>query len=58
MSMTCALCAKKATRANHVSHSKVRVPRMQLPNLQTLNIAGKRVRVCTTCRRTLAKKAA
>lgn len=49
---------KKAARANHVSHSNVKVPRRQKPNLQLLKVGGLRLRVCSGCRRTLAKKAA
>ncbi|MBI5729282.1 MAG: 50S ribosomal protein L28 [Candidatus Magasanikbacteria bacterium] len=58
MSMSCTLCGKSAARANHVSHSNVKVPRRQKPNLQLLTIGGKSVRICSTCRRTLSKKAA
>lgn len=58
MSMSCALCGKSASRANYVSHSNIKVPRRQKPNLQLLAIAGKRVRACSTCRRTLSKKPA
>ncbi len=57
MSMSCDLCSKQAVRANHVSHSNIKVPRRQKPNLQQMTIAGKKVRVCSTCRRTLSKKA-
>lgn len=56
MSRTCALCGKGSARANHVSHSNIKVPRRQNPNLQLLLVDGKSVRVCSTCRRTLAKK--
>jgi len=58
MSMSCALCGKKAVRANHVSHSNIKVPRRQKPNLQLLNVGGSSVKTCSTCRRTLAKKSA
>lgn len=58
MSMSCSLCGKNAARANHVSHSNVKVPRRQKPNLQLLKIGGQSVRACSTCRRTLDKKAA
>lgn len=58
MSMTCAMCNKSAARANYVSHSNVKVPRRQKPNLQLLTINDKRLRVCSTCRRTVNKKLA
>ncbi|HLD61288.1 MAG TPA: L28 family ribosomal protein [Patescibacteria group bacterium] len=58
MSMSCTLCDKSAVRANHVSHSNIKVPRRQKPNLQLMKFDGKSVRVCSTCRRTLSKKLA
>jgi ribosomal protein L28 len=57
MSRTCDLCGKKAIRANHVSHSNIKVPRRQNPNLQKLTVDGLSVKSCSSCRRTLAKKA-
>ncbi len=59
MSKLCAVCGKGSARANHVSHSKRRVPRRQHPNLQPLLVeAGKpKVKACSSCRRTSAKKA-
>jgi ribosomal protein L28 len=58
MSRTCELCAKRAVRANHRSHSQQIVPRRQKPNLQFLMINGTHMKVCSGCRRTLAKKTA
>ena len=58
MSRICAICEKVAGRANHVSHSNRKVPRHQKPNLQLIKMEGKRERVCSSCRRTLAKKLA
>jgi ribosomal protein L28 len=58
MSMSCTLCAKKALRANYVSHSNVKAVRRQKPNLQRLTINGKSVRICSSCRRTLVKQLA
>ncbi len=55
MSRTCALCGKIATRANHVSHAKNKVPRKQKPNLQNIKLSGNTVKACTTCRRTIKK---
>lgn len=57
MSKVCDLCGKGSVRANHVSHSKRHVARRQNPNLQLINIAGAKAKVCSSCRRTLVKKA-
>ncbi|MFA6105397.1 MAG: bL28 family ribosomal protein [Patescibacteria group bacterium] len=58
MSMTCSICTKKAQRANYVSHSNVKAVRRQKPNLQRMNIDGKSVKICSSCRRTLVKELA
>lgn len=58
MSKTCEVCGKGSARANHVSHSKVRVPRRQHPNLQILLVGGVKTKACSSCRRTTTKKAA
>ena len=55
MSRSCQLCGKSSVRANHVSHSNVKVPRRQNPNLQLVKIGGLSAKVCSTCRRTLKK---
>jgi len=55
MAIKCDICGKKSVRANHVSHSKVKVPRRQKPNLQKIKIDGKAMKICSTCRRTIAK---
>ena len=56
MSRSCQLCGKGSARANHVSHSNVKVPRRQNPNLQLMQVGDASVKVCSTCRRTLKKK--
>lgn len=53
--MSCAICAKKALRANYVSHSNVKAVRRQKPNLQKMTVNGKSVRICSSCRRTMSK---
>jgi ribosomal protein L28 len=45
-------------RANHVSHANNKVPRRQKPNLQLLTVGKEKLRACSTCRRTSAKKTA
>ncbi|MDO8499756.1 MAG: 50S ribosomal protein L28 [bacterium] len=56
MSRSCQLCGKSSARANHVSHSNVKVPRQQKPNLQTIKMGGKEIKMCSSCRRTLKKQ--
>ncbi len=56
MSKSCTVCGKKSVRANHVSHSKRRVPRRQHPNLQPLLVGTEKVKACSSCRRTASKK--
>jgi ribosomal protein L28 len=58
MSRVCDICGKSASRANHVSHSKVKVPRTQKPNLQKINLDGLKVKACSSCRRTMYKTVA
>jgi ribosomal protein L28 len=58
MAKSCELCGKASKRANYKSHSQVKVPRRQKPNLQLIKVAGKNIKVCSTCRRTLSKSAA
>lgn len=57
MSRSCEICGKTSARANHVSHSKRRVPRRQSPNLQLLAVGKEKVKACSSCRRTASKKA-
>lgn len=58
MSRTCEICSKGPVRANRVSHSNIKTPRRQKPNLQILNINGEKIKACSTCRRTIRKKLA
>ncbi len=58
MSRACAMCEKSAARANHVSHSNVKVPRRQRPNLQFVTVNGESMKACSSCRRTMVKKMA
>jgi len=57
MSRSCELCGKKAVRANHVSHSNIKVPRRQKPNLQAVLVNGQSKKVCSTFRRSIVKSA-
>lgn len=58
MSRACAQCGKMAVRANHVSHSNIKVPRRQHPNLQYVTTKGERLKICSSCRRTITKQLA
>ncbi len=54
MSKVCAICGKKPTTGNNVSHAHNKTRRRWLPNLQSVRMAtpngnAKRVRVCTRC---------
>jgi large subunit ribosomal protein L28 len=60
MSRECEVCGKKPISGNNVSHSKRRTRRRWLPNISTkkINLNGiiSKVKICTGCLRTLAKK--
>ncbi|HBF67254.1 MAG TPA: 50S ribosomal protein L28 [Candidatus Magasanikbacteria bacterium] len=58
MSKVCDLCGRGPMRANNVSHAKNRTNRRQYVNLQSTKIADVATKVCTRCKRTLAKHAA
>jgi len=51
----CALCGKKRTVGNNVSHANNKTKRLILPNLQRMRIVTesgvKRLSVCTRCLR-------
>lgn len=51
----CALCGKKRTIGNNVSHSNNKTKRQIMPNLQRIRVATeggvKRLHVCTRCLR-------
>ncbi|MEI7942689.1 MAG: 50S ribosomal protein L28 [Candidatus Riflemargulisbacteria bacterium] len=55
MAKKCEVCGKGPMSGNNVSHSKRRTRRRFLPNLQIKKIANKKIQVCTSCIRTLAK---
>ena len=64
MARACALCGKTARFGSNVSHSKVHTRRRFDANLHPAVIKGRRLLVCTRCRRSetkdarMAKKAA
>lgn len=57
MGKKCDLCGRGATRGASRSHSKVRTLKRQNINLQTKNIEGLKLKVCTSCLRTASKDA-
>jgi len=60
MARVCDICGKEKMRGNTVSHSNRKAPRHYKPNLQkeTFDINGTpvTVKICTKCKKTLAKK--
>jgi ribosomal protein L28 len=58
MGKTCDLCGRGATKGATRSHSKIKTLKRQEINLQNRNIEGVKIKVCTTCLRTVAKNAA
>lgn len=57
MPRACAICAKHAQYGYNVSHSKVHTHRRFDVNLQSALVDGKKLLICTRCRRTLTKDA-
>lgn len=55
MSKKCDLCDRVATRGATRSHSKVRTLKRQGINLQPRVIGGIKVKLCTSCLRTMSK---
>lgn len=58
MGKTCDLCRRGATKGATRSHSKIKTLKRQQINLQSKNVDGMKVKVCTSCLRTIAKDAA
>ena len=57
MPRACAICGKSATFGSNVSHSKVHTARRFDANLHNAVIDGRKLLVCTRCRRTATKPA-
>ncbi|QQG52689.1 MAG: 50S ribosomal protein L28 [Candidatus Falkowbacteria bacterium] len=55
MAKKCDLCGRGATKGASRSHSKIQTLKRQNINLQSKVIEGVKVKVCTSCMRTLAK---
>lgn len=56
MAKRCDLCKRSATKGASRSHSKIQTLKRQNINLQTRNIGGFKLKICTSCLRTIAKK--
>ena len=55
MGKTCDLCGRGSKKGASRSHSKIKTLKRQDINLQTKNIDGMKLKVCTSCLRTAAK---
>ncbi|MDP3836888.1 MAG: bL28 family ribosomal protein [bacterium] len=55
MSKQCDLCKRTATKGASRSHSKIQTLKRQNINLQAKTIDGLKLKVCTSCMRTMAK---
>ncbi len=56
MARKCDLCKRGATKGASRSHSKIKTLKRQKINLQSKVIDGAKLKICTSCMRTLAKK--
>ncbi len=57
MSRTCDVCARGPRRGNNRSKSMRATPRKININLQSKKVEGKKAKICTSCLRTMTKKA-
>ncbi|MCK4525340.1 MAG: 50S ribosomal protein L28 [Candidatus Andersenbacteria bacterium] len=55
MSRTCQICGRGTRASQSRSHSNVATKRKQFINIQTKNINGEKVKICTKCIKTAAK---
>jgi len=55
MAKKCDLCGRSATKGASRSHSKIQTLRRQGINLQSRMLEGVKVKVCTSCLRTIVK---
>lgn len=56
MAKQCEVCDRGASRGNTRSHSNIATKKRRQLNLQSAVIDGKKVKACTSCIRTHAKK--
>jgi len=55
MAKKCDLCGRSATKGASRSHSKIKTLKRQNINLQSKSIDGLKVKLCTSCLRTIDK---
>jgi ribosomal protein L28 len=55
MAKKCDLCGRGATKGASRSHSKIKTLKRQNINLQSRIVDGKKVKLCTSCLRTMNK---
>ncbi len=55
MAKKCDLCGRSATKGASRSHSKIKTLKRQNINLQARTIEGSKVKLCTSCLRTIDK---
>ncbi len=56
MARKCDLCGRGSTKGAKRSHSKVKTLKRQHINLQSKKVGNQKLKICTSCLRTLAKK--
>jgi ribosomal protein L28 len=55
MPKRCDLCKRSATKGASRSHSKIQTLKRQNINLQTKKVGDIKLKICTSCMRTMAK---
>ncbi|MGC9048839.1 MAG: 50S ribosomal protein L28 [Patescibacteria group bacterium] len=56
MSRRCSICGRQSQRSISRSHSMVATKRWQNLNLITKKVAGKKIKICSKCLKTLKRK--
>jgi len=52
----CEVCGREPLKANWKSHSNRKTIRRQKINLQSKKVEGKKMTICTSCLKTMAKQ--
>ncbi|MEI7497926.1 MAG: bL28 family ribosomal protein [Candidatus Falkowbacteria bacterium] len=55
MALRCDACNRGATKDASRSHSNIKTTKRQHINLQSKKVSGGKIKICTSCIRTLAK---
>ncbi len=56
MARRCEICGRGSTKDAKRSHSNIKTIQRQHINLQTKRVGGKKIKICTKCIKTIAKK--